>query len=837
MEQDRIIKVNIEEEMKSSYIDYSMSVIVARALPDARDGLKPVHRRILYSMMRDGNTSDKPYRKSARTVGDVLGHFHPHGDSSVYGALVRLAQDWIMRYPLVDGQGNFGSIDGDSPAAMRYTEVRLRKIGEDMMQDIYKNTVDFVPNYDNKEEEPTILPTCLPNLLINGSSGIAVGMATNMPPHNISEVLDGCMAMVDNPEITVEELMQYVKAPDFPTGGFIYGMSGVREAFETGRGRVIMRARTEIESGPQHDKIVVTEIPYNVNKAELIKFIADLVADKRIEGISNVNDESDREGMRIVIDVKKDANANVVLNKLFKMTQLQSSFGVNNIALVKGRPKCLNLRDLIKCFVDHRHEVVIRRTKHDLEEAKKRAHILEGLIIASDNIDEVIRIIKTAKSPADAIQGLMDRFSLDEIQAKAIVEMRLRQLTALMQDQLHNEYNELMAKIDYLQSILDDPEKCKEVIKNELQVVKDKYGDERKTEIVLASEEFNPEDFYADEPMIITISHLGYIKRTPLTEYRLQSRGGVGSKGSSKREEDFIEHIFTASMHNYILFFTEKGRCYWLKVYDIPEGAKSSKGRAIQNILNIEADNRITASITIKSLNDKEFTQSHSLIFCTERGTIKKTSLEDYSRPRQNGINAINLVEGDRVVAVRLTNGENEILVANSNGRAIRFNESTVRNMGRNATGVRAITLDDDGQDHVVGMIAIENPEEETVMIVSEYGYGKRSDIEDYRITNRGGKGVKTIQITEKTGKLISIQSVTNDNDLMIINKSGITLRLDVSTIRVMGRATQGVRLINLEKRGDQIASICKVNSEEPEEVSEAENNENQQVTTENSEA
>ena len=837
MEQDRIIKVNIEEEMKSSYIDYSMSVIVARALPDARDGLKPVHRRILYSMMRDGNTSDKPYRKSARTVGDVLGHFHPHGDSSVYGALVRLAQDWIMRYPLVDGQGNFGSIDGDSPAAMRYTEVRLRKIGEDMMQDIYKNTVDFVPNYDNKEEEPTILPTCLPNLLINGSSGIAVGMATNMPPHNISEVLDGCMAMVDNPEITVEELMQYVKAPDFPTGGFIYGMSGVREAFETGRGRVIMRARTEIESGPQHDKIVVTEIPYNVNKAELIKFIADLVSDKRIEGISNVNDESDREGMRIVIDVKKDANANVVLNKLFKMTQLQSSFGVNNIALVKGRPKCLNLRDLIKCFVDHRHEVVIRRTKHDLEEAKKRAHILEGLIIASDNIDEVIRIIKTAKSPADAIQGLMDRFSLDEIQAKAIVEMRLRQLTALMQDQLHNEYNELMAKIDYLQSILDDPEKCKEVIKNELQVVKDKYGDERKTEIVLASEEFNPEDFYADEPMIITISHLGYIKRTPLTEYRLQSRGGVGSKGSSKREEDFIEHIFTASMHNYILFFTEKGRCYWLKVYDIPEGAKSSKGRAIQNILNIEADNRITASITIKSLNDKEFTQSHSLIFCTERGTIKKTSLEDYSRPRQNGINAINLVEGDRVVAVRLTNGENEILVANSNGRAIRFNESTVRNMGRNATGVRAITLDDDGQDHVVGMIAIENPEEETVMIVSEYGYGKRSDVEDYRITNRGGKGVKTIQITEKTGKLISIQSVTNDNDLMIINKSGITLRLDVSTIRVMGRATQGVRLINLEKRGDQIASICKVNSEEPEEALEVENNENQQVTTENSEA
>ena len=620
--QDRIIRVNIEEEMKSSYIDYSMSVIVARALPDARDGLKPVHRRILYSMMRDGNTSDKGYRKSARTVGDVLGHFHPHGDSSVYGALVRLAQEWVMRYPLVDGQGNFGSIDGDSPAAMRYTEVRLRKMGEEMMQDINKNTVDFVPNYDNKEEEPTVLPATIPNLLVNGSSGIAVGMATNMPPHNLTEVLNGCMAMVDNPDITVDELMQYIKAPDFPTGAYIYGISGVREAYETGRGRVIMRAKTEIEAGEQHDKIVVTEIPYGVNKAELIKFIAELVTDKKIEGISNVNDESDREGMRIVIEVKRDANAGVVLNKLFKMTALQTSFGVNNIALVKGRPKCLNLRDLIKCFIEHRHEVVIRRTKFDLEEANKRAHILEGLIIASDNIDEVIQIIKAAKTPNDAIQNLMDRFGLDDIQAKAIVDMRLRQLTGLMQDQLHEEYNEVMTRIQELQSILDDPEKCKQVIKDEMQAIIDKYGDERKTEIVYASEEFNPEDFYADEPMIITMSHLGYIKRTALTEYRLQGRGGVGSRGSDKRDEDFIEHIFTATTHNYILFFTQKGRCYWLKVYDIPEGGKTSKGRAIQNMLNIEPDDAINAYIAIKNLGDAEFTSNNYLVFCTQNGEI-----------------------------------------------------------------------------------------------------------------------------------------------------------------------------------------------------------------------
>jgi len=818
LEQDRIIKVNIEEEMKSSYIDYSMSVIVARALPDARDGLKPVHRRILYSMMRDGNTSDKGYRKSARTVGDVLGHFHPHGDSSVYGALVRLAQDWVMRYPLVDGQGNFGSVDGDSPAAMRYTEVRLRKIGEDMMQDINKDTVDFVPNYDNKETEPTILPTCIPNLLVNGATGIAVGMATNMPTHNLREVMDACIAMVDNPDIDVEGLMEFVKAPDFPTGGFIYGMSGVREAYLTGRGRVVMRARTEIETDGPHDKIIVTEIPYNVNKAELIKNIAELVTDKKIEGISNVNDESDREGMRIVVDIKRDANASVVLNKLFKMTQLQTSFGVNNIALVNGRPKCLNLRDLIRCFTDHRHEIVIRRTRFELAEAEKRAHILEGLIIASDNIDEVVRIIKNAPTPNDAIQGLIDRFGLDEIQAKAIVDMRLRQLTGLMQDQLHKEFEEIMARIKELQEILDNPEKCREVIKAEMASIRDKYGDDRRSEIVYASEEFNPEDFYADDAMIITISHNGYIKRTPLAEYRLQSRGGVGSRGSDKRDEDFLEHLFTATMHNYLLFFTEKGRCYWLKVYDIPEGNKSSKGRAIQNILNLEADNRITASISIKQLSDTEFVKNHYLVFATRNGVVKKTSLEDYSRPRVNGIIAINLRDDDRVVNVLLTDGQQELIVANSNGRAVRFNESNVRDMGRGATGVKAMSLDEDGEDHVVGMIAIKDPETETVMIVSEQGYGKRSEIEDYRKTNRGAKGVKTLNITDKTGKLISIQSVTDDNDLMIINKSGIAIRLDVSTVRVMGRATQGVKLINLSKRGDEIASICKVDSEEEDE-------------------
>ncbi|MCQ2066533.1 MAG: DNA gyrase subunit A [Bacteroidaceae bacterium] len=811
--------------MKSSYIDYSMSVIVARALPDARDGLKPVHRRILYSMMRDGNTSDKGYRKSARTVGDVMGHFHPHGDSSIYGALVRLAQDWFMRYPLVDGQGNFGSIDGDSPAAMRYTEARLKKLGEEMMADIKKNTVDFAPNYDDKDVEPVVLPATFPNLLVNGATGIAVGMATNMPTHNIVEVMDGCIAYLENPDIDVDGLMHHIKGPDFPTGAYIYGISGIRDAYETGRGRVIMRAKTDIESGPAHEKIVVTEIPYNVNKAELIKYIAQLVTDKKIEGISNVNDESDREGMRIVIDVKKDANANVVLNKLFKMTQLQSSFSVNNIALVNGRPKCLNLKDLIKCFVDHRHDVVIRRTQFDLNEAKKRAHILEGLIIASDNIDEVVHIIKSAKSPELAIQNLMARFGLDEIQAKAIVDMRLRQLTGLMQDQLHEEYDNLMIRISELQEILDNPERCREVIREEMVAVKEKYGDSRRTEIVMASEEFNPEDFYADDAMIITISHNGYIKRTQLADYRLQARGGVGSRGSDKRDEDFIEHLFTATMHNYILFFTENGMYHWMRVYDIPEGAKNSKGRAIQNILNIDPSNRITAYIAIPSFEDQEFKENHYLVFCTNNGTIKKTSLTEYSTRRKDGsgIRAINLEEGDRVVDVLMTNGDNELLIANSNGRAVRFNESTVRSMGRISTGVRGMTLDNDGSDHVVGMVAVNDLENETILIVSEFGYGKRSDIEDYRKTNRGGKGVKTINITEKTGKLISIQTVTDENNLMIINKSGIAIRLDVASIRVMGRATQGVRLINLEKRGDQIASVCKVDAdpEESEEPSE----------------
>ena len=813
-EGERIVPIGIEDHMKTSYIDYSMSVIVARALPDVRDGLKPVHRRILYGMMDMGVLSNRPYKKSAKVVGEVLGKYHPHGDSSVYDAMVRLAQDWSMRYPLIDGQGNFGSMDADPPAAMRYTEARLRKIAEEMLADLDKDTVDFMNNYDDSEQEPKVLPSLIPNLLVNGASGIAVGMATNMPPHNLSEVVDGIIAYIDNNDITISELMEYIKAPDFPTGAYIYGISGVREAYETGRGRVIMRAKTEIEAGEQHDKIVVTEIPYGVNKAELIKFIAELVTDKKIEGISNVNDESDREGMRIVIDVKRDANAGVVLNKLFKMTALQTSFGVNNIALVKGRPKCLNLRDLIKCFIEHRHEVVIRRTKFDLEEAKKRAHILEGLIIASDNIDEVIQIIKKAKTPNDAIQNLMDRFGLDEIQAKAIVDMRLRQLTGLMQDQLHEEYNEVMARIEELQSILDDPEKCKQVIKDEMQAIIDKYGDERKTEIVYASEEFNPEDFYADEPMIITMSHLGYIKRTALTEYRLQGRGGVGSRGSDKRDEDFIEHIFTATTHNYILFFTQKGRCYWLKVYDIPEGGKTSKGRAIQNMLNIEPDDAVNAYIAIKNLGDVEFTSNHYLVFCTQNGVIKKTILQDYSRPRQNGINAINLNEGDKVINVLLTDGNKEIIIANRNGRAIRFNESTVRSMGRTSTGVRGMTLDEDGEDQVVGMIAVDEQPEETIMVVSEQGYGKRSEIEDYRKTNRGGKGVKTLNITDKTGKLVSIQAVTDDNDLVIINKSGITLRVSVADFRVMGRATQGVRLINLEKRNDQIGSICKVDSE-----------------------
>lgn len=821
-EQDKIIKINIEEEMKKSYIDYSMSVIVARALPDVRDGFKPVHRRILYGMMELGNTADKPYKKAARIVGEVLGKYHPHGDLSVYGALVRMAQDWAMRYPLVDGQGNFGSVDGDSPAAMRYTEARLKKIGEDMMQDLYKETVDFTNNFDDTLQEPTVMPTRIPNLLVNGASGIAVGMATNMPTHNLSEVIDACIAYIDNNDIDIDGLMHFIKAPDFPTGGYIYGISGVREAYETGRGRVVMRAKTEIESHPTHDKIIVNEIPYNVNKKELIENIASLVNEKKIEGISYVNDESDREGMRIVIDVKRDANASVVLNKLFKMTALQTSFGVNNIALVHGRPKLLNLKELIQLFVEHRHEVVIRRTKFDLRKAKERAHILEGLIIASDNIDEVIHIIRAAKTPNEAIANLIARFNLSDVQARAIVEMRLRQLTGLLQDQLHAEYDELMKQIAYYEEILTNDELCKKVIKDELEEVKAKYGDPRRSEIVYASEEFNPEDFYADDEMVITISHLGYIKRTPLSEFRAQNRGGVGSKGSETRDEDFIEHIYPATMHNTMMFFTQKGKCYWLKVYEIPEGNKTSKGRAIQNLLNIEPGDVVTAYLRVKNLNDTEFINSHYVLFCTKNGVIKKTLLEQYSRPRQNGVNAITIREDDRVIEVRMTNGNNEIVIANKNGRAIRFHESAVRDMGRTATGVRGITLDEDGEDEVVGMICIKDPQKETIMVISENGYGKRSDIEDYRKTNRGGKGVKTLNITDKTGKLVAIKSVTDDNDLMIINKSGITIRLRVADVRIMGRATQGVRLIDLEKRNDHIGSVCKVTTEEEEEADEA---------------
>ena len=741
LEQDRIIKINIEEEMKSSYIDYSMSVIVARALPDVRDGFKPVHRRILYGMIELGNTSDKAYKKSARIVGEVLGKYHPHGDSSVYGALVRMAQDWAMRYPLVDGQGNFGSVDGDSPAAMRYTEARLKKIGEEMMQDLYKETVDFQNNFDDTLQEPTVMPTRIPNLLVNGASGIAVGMATNMPTHNLSEVIDACIAYIDNNDIDIEGLMQYVKAPDFPTGGYIYGISGVRDAYETGRGRVVMRAKAEIETHTTHDKIIVNEIPYNVNKKELIENIASLVNDKKIDGISYVNDESDREGMRIVIDVKRDANASVVLNKLFKMTALQTSFGVNNIALVHGRPKMLNLKDLIRYFVEHRHDVVIRRTQYDLRKAQERAHILEGLIIASDNIDEVIRIIRAAKTPNDAIAGLIERFNLSEIQARAIVEMRLRQLTGLMQDQLHAEYEEVMKQIAYYEEILSNDELCKKVIKDELVEVKEKYGDARRSEIVYSSEEFNPEDFYADDQMVITISHMGYIKRTPLSELRAQNRGGVGSKGSETRDEDFVEHIYPATMHNTMMFFTQKGKCYWLKVYEIPEGTKNAKGRAIQNLLNIDSDDVVTAYLRVKNLNDTEFINSHYVLFCTKNGVIKKTLLEQYSRPRQNGVNAITIREDDKVIEVRMTNGDNEIIIANRNGRAIRFHESAVRVMGRTATGVRGMTLDEDGGDEVIGMICIKDPEAESIMVVSEQGYGKRSDIEDYRKTNRGGKG------------------------------------------------------------------------------------------------
>ena len=799
--------------MKSAYIDYSMSVIVARALPDVRDGFKPVHRRVLFGMDKLGNTSDKPYKKCARIVGEVLGKYHPHGDSSVYFALVRMAQEWSLRYTLVDGQGNFGSVDGDSPAAMRYTEARLSKIAEEMLRDIDKDTVDFDPNFDNTQKEPQVLPTRIPNLLVNGAAGIAVGMATNMPPHNLSEVIEATVALIDNRELEISDLMHYVKAPDFPTGGTIYGYNGVHEAFETGRGRIVIRAKAEIESEKDRDSIVITEIPYGVNKAELIKKIADLVEEKRLDGISNINDESDRSGMRIVIDVKRDANASVVLNKLYKMTELQSAFSVNNIALVNGRPKTLNLKQLLEAFIEHRHEVVLRRTRFDLNKAEERAHILEGLIIASDNIDEVIRIIRASENGEEARIRLMERFSLTEKQAVAIVEMRLRQLTNMDQNKLHDEYNEVMELIKRYKEILSDEVVCMQVVKDELIEIKEKYGDERKTDIVYASEEFNAEDFYADDEMIITISHLGYIKRTPLTEFRAQNRGGVGAKGSDTREEDFIEYIYPASMHNYMLFFTQKGKCYWLKVYEIPEGSKNSKGRAIQNMLNIDADDKVNAFIRVKQLQDPEYNTTHNLVFCTRQGVIKKTKLEAYSRPRQNGVNAITIREDDQVIQVRLTTGDSEIIMANKSGRAIRFHESTVREMGRNATGVRGMTLDGEN-DMVVGMICLNDKEKETVMVVSEQGYGKRSDIEDYRITNRGGKGVKTMNITEKTGNLVAIKSVTDENDLVIINKSGITLRMKVADVRVMGRATQGVRLINLEKRNDEIASVCKVLSE-----------------------
>lgn len=822
IDQDRILKINIEEEMKSSYIDYSMSVIVARALPDVRDGFKPVHRRILYGMMGIGNTSDKPYKKCARVVGEVLGKYHPHGDCSVYGALVRMAQDWNMRYTLVDGQGNFGSVDGDSAAAMRYTECRLSKMGEHIMDDLNKDTVDMMNNFDDSLVEPTVMPTKIPNLLVNGGNGIAVGMATNIPTHNLGEVIDGCCAYIDNNDIDTEGLMQYIKAPDFPTGAYIYGIQGVKDAYETGRGRIVMRAKAEIESGDSHDKIVVTEIPYGVNKAQLITYIADLVKEGKLDGISNANDESGRQGMRIVIDVKKDANANVILNKLFKMTALQSSFSVNCIALVKGRPRLLTLKECVKYFVEHRHDVTIRRTKFDLKKAQERAHILEGLIIACDNIDEVVHIIRASKTPSDAQRNLEQRFNLDELQSKAIVDMRLSQLTGLRLEQLHSEYEELERQIAYLQQILDDPELCKKVMKEELQEVKDKYGDERRTEIKYSSEEFNPEDFYPNDPVVITISHLGYIKRTPLSEFREQARGGVGSKGAHSREQDFTEYIYPATMHNTMMFFTKKGRCYWLKCFEIPEGNKNSKGRAIQNLLNIESDDSVNAFLRLRGLDDQEFINSHYVVFATKNGIIKKTLLEAYSRPRANGVNAINIQEGDEVVGVRLTNGHNELVLANRNGRAVRFNENTVRAMGRVSTGVRGMRLDG-GDDEVIGMVVINRPEEETIMVVSEKGYGKRSLVEDYRVTNRGGKGVKTLGITEKTGRLVAIKVVTDDNDLMIINKSGVVIRLSVQECRVMGRATQGVRLINLAKKNDVIASVCKVMSSELESIAEEE--------------
>ena len=818
IEEDRIQRIDIEQEMKSAYIDYSMSVIVSRALPDVRDGLKPVHRRVLFGMNEMGNTSDHPYKKSANCVGEVMGKYHPHGDSSIYGTVVRLAQPWALRYTLVDGHGNFGSVDGDGAAAMRYTEVRLKRIGEEMLSDIESDTVDFQPNYDNTRREPVVLPTRFPNLLVNGASGIAVGMATNIPPHNLTESINASIALIDNPDITIPELMEYIKAPDFPTGGIIYGYGGVKDAFETGRGRIVIRAKAEIEQEANHENIVVTEIPYNVNKALLIQYIADLVNEKKLDGIADIHDLSNYKGMRIVIKIKSDANANVVLNKLYKMTQMQSSFSVNNVALVHGRPRTLNLKEILQAFVDHRHEVVIRRTKFELAKAQERAHILEGLIIASQNIDEVIAIIRGSESTDDARAKLTERFGLTDVQTTAIVEMRLKQLTGLEQDKLRQNYEDVMAEIRRLEEILNDDHVCRELIKSELVEVREKYGDERLTSIDYTAGDFNAEDFYADDDMIITISHYGYIKRTPLSEFRAQNRGGVGARGSNTRDEDFIEHIYPASMHNYMLFFTNKGRCYWLKVYEIPEGAKNSKGRAIQNLLNIEADDAVRAFIRVKGLEDKEFVTSHNLVFCTSKGVIKKTSLEAYSRPRATGVNAIVIREGDELISVELTDGNSEIIMANRNGRAIRFHESKVREMGRVSTGVRGMTLDDDS-DEVVGMICMTQDTPNNVMVISENGYGKRSLIEDYRITNRGGKGVKTLNVTDKTGKLVAIKSVNDDNDLVIINKSGITLRIRVSDIRVQGRATQGVRLINLEKRADSIASVCCVDTDPEEEA------------------
>jgi DNA gyrase subunit A len=812
---DKIIQINIEEQMKSAYIDYSMSVIVSRALPDVRDGLKPVHRRVLYGMLDLGVTSNKPHKKSARIVGEVLGKYHPHGDASVYFTMVRMAQDWSLRYPMVDGQGNFGHIDGDSPAAMRYTEARFSKIAEEMLADINKDTVDFQLNFDDTLQEPTVLPAKIPNLLVNGSSGIAVGMATNMAPHNLTEVIDGVVSYIDNRDITIEELMKFVKAPDFPTGGIIYGYTGVKEAFETGRGRIVMRAKAEIESIKDREVIIVTEIPYQVNKAQMIERTAELVGEKKLEGISNIKDESNKDGIRIVYEIKRDANASIVLNNLYKYTALQTSFSVNNIALVKGRPQMLNLKDLIVHFVDHRHDVIVRRTRYELAEAEKRAHILEGYLIALDHLDEVIKLIRASETPEDARVGLMEKFGLSDIQARAILDMTLRRLTGLERDKIKEEYAELMKTIEHLKSILADEGLRMQIIKDELAEIRQKFGDERRTTIVHSAEDMSMEDFIDDEEVVITISHEGYVKRTPATEFRAQGRGGKGSKGSTSRNEDFIEHMLVATNHNYMLFFTEAGRCFWLRVYEIPEGSRTSKGRAIQNIINIPKEEKIKAYIKVKNLKDQEYLENNFIIMCTKKGTIKKTSLEAYSRPRVNGINAININEGDVLLEACLTNGQSEIVMALRSGRAIRFNESTVRPMGRTATGVRGVRLAHD-QDEVVGMIAVNNPEV-TVLVVSEKGYGKRTDIEDYRVTNRGGKGVKTINVTEKTGQLVSIKDVTDSEDLMIINRSGIVIRIPVSALRVMGRATQGVRLISL-KGEDEIASVTKIDHEEDEE-------------------